>query len=102
MLVNSKKMKSAKVYTKSGVFLGRLSSVDLDADTGHLLALHVRVSGMVPGLMDEEALVAWSQVLSMSEKEVRVVDTFVNEGEMWIKKRFAVPPAQLKENSESA
>lgn len=102
MLVNTKKLKNAKVRTKAGIFLGRLASLDFDADTGHLISLRVRIGGMVPGLMDEEALIAWSQVLSMTEKEIVVVDTFVTEGVVWIKKRFSAPPAQLKGREEPA
>ncbi|MFA4954301.1 MAG: hypothetical protein WC641_03250 [Patescibacteria group bacterium] len=102
MLVNTNKLKNVKVRTKSGISLGRLASLDLDADSGHLISLHVRTSGMLPGLMDEEALVAWSQVLSMSEKEIVVTDAFVTQGATWIKKRFAAPSAQFKERTESA
>lgn len=99
MLLNSKTAMGLPVRTKSGIQLGKLASFDLDAETGRLTALHVRVRGMVPGLLDDEAIVAWPQVVTMDDKEIVVVDSFATRGVTLAKKDFASPAANFKERS---
>lgn len=89
MTVNSKHMQGVQVHTISGTRLGQVASFDLDADTGRLAAVRVKISRMVPAGLGPEALVAWSQIVSMDDKEVVVVDAFVVERESWMKKSFA-------------
>lgn len=72
--------------------MGKVSSLDLDAETGRLVTLHVRVSGVVPGLLDQEAFVAWSQIISLSETEVIVEDTTVTPASSRFAKRFSPAP----------
>lgn len=95
MTVNSKKMAGVPVRTVSGVGVGKVASMDFDAETGRLTSLRVKVSGAMPGLMGQEAFVAWTQIVSMDEKQVVVADASVPEGMSWMKKRLASPPAHL-------
>jgi len=101
MTVNSKDMQGVPVRTASGQSVGKLLSFDVDADTGRLAAIRVKISGVVPAMLGQEALVPWTQILSMSESEVVIVDGFVPEREGWLKKSLAVPPVHvaMRENS---
>lgn len=74
MVINSKSLVGVPVRTAAGQMVGKLASLEIDAETGRISVLRVRVRGMVPGLLDDESFVAWSQVVSMSEKEIVVVD----------------------------
>lgn len=76
MVVNSKKMNGCAVRTASGQPVGRLASIDFDADTGRMSALQVRLRGL--GL--ETAQIAWSQVIAIHETEIVVADTSVPAG----------------------
>lgn len=101
MIVNSKQMQGVPVRTSAGQSVGKLLSVDFDADTGRLVAIRVKISGVVPAMLGQEALVAWAQIVSMSEKEVVISDGFVVEREGWLEKSLAVPPAHvaMRDNS---
>ncbi|GEM_PF-1180264 len=97
MLVNSKRLSHALVRTRSGTSVGKVSSLDLDAETGRLVTLHVRVSGVVLGLLDQETLVAWSQIVSLSETEVIVEDTAVTSASARFAESFS--PASAPQTS---
>lgn len=77
MVINSKRLVGAVVRTKSGERLGKLTSVDLDADTGRLTTLHVTPYGAVASLLVGDLLIAWSSVYSMAEEEIIVQDAVV-------------------------
>ncbi len=99
MSLNSKALVGVPVRTKIGQTIGKLASLEIDPDTGRISALRVRVRGFVPGLLDDETFVGWSQVVSMDEKEIVVVDAFVPAGATLAKNDFVSPPAHLKEQS---
>jgi sporulation protein YlmC with PRC-barrel domain len=90
MQVNGRKLVNIPVKTKSGQALGRLSDIVIDADTGRLSFLQVRVRGFIPGLMDQELRIAWAQVVSLSDKEAIVADAAV---EALARNRIAIAPA---------
>jgi len=79
MTLNSKQMHGTHVLTRSGQALGKLASVDFDGDTGHLSALHVS-SGLVKGLLSDELVIAWNQVVEITEEKIIVSDTAIPEG----------------------
>jgi len=90
MLVNTRDMVGNPVRTKTGLLLGRLKSLDFDAETGRLDALHVKIRGPVPGLLDDELIIAWVQVISMNDKEIIVADNFAEQGAAKVRKWFAL------------
>ena len=87
-MINSKKMQGVPVRTASGQQVGKLISFDVDADRGRIEALRVRMSRSMPALLNKEAYVSWSQIVSMDEKEIVVRDGVVVE-------RSAVPSNSL-------
>lgn len=100
MNLNSKTLVGTPVRTRSGTPVGKLASLDFEADTGRLAALHVRVRGVVPGLLDDEALIAWSQVVSLDEREILVEDAAVVAGQAILaRKDMAAPSAHFKERA---
>jgi len=100
MNLNSRSLVGTPVRTRSGTPVGKLASLDFEADTGRLAVLRVRVRGMVPGLLDDEALVAWSQVVSLDEREIVVDDAAVTVGSSVLaRKDLAAPSAHFKERA---
>lgn len=77
MVVNSKRLGKAAIRTQSGVRLGTLASVDLDGETGKLVAIRVLAKGPVMGLLSNELVIAWPDIVSMTEREIVVKDAFV-------------------------
>lgn len=77
--LNSKRLQGVPVLTRSGHALGKLQSIDLDADTGHLTAIHV-VTGLVKGLLNDELVIIWNQVVEMGEERIIVSDTAIPSG----------------------
>lgn len=71
------KLAGIPVKTRSGEGLGRLVDVSIDTDTGRIDALLVRSRGLIPGLLDQELRITWSQVVSLSPTEAIVVDAVV-------------------------
>jgi len=88
-MVNSKQLQGIPVRTVGGQNVGKLLSLDLDTETGRMTALRVKISGFVPALLDQEALVAWSQVVSLGPEEIVVKETTVVERATWLSKKLA-------------
>ncbi len=78
MRVNSKRLARAMVRTVSGVQVGKLASIDLDGESGKLIAIRVAPRGVVSGLLSEELVIAWQYVVSMDEEEIIVEDASVH------------------------
>ncbi len=79
MNLNSKSFAGTPVQTRSGMTLGRLASLDFDADTGHLVSIRVH-AGLVKGLLADELIIAWSQIVEMKPKKIIVSDTSIPAG----------------------
>lgn len=79
MTVNSKRLAGTPVVTRAGASLGKLVSLDFDADTGHLAALHVS-TGLVKGLLSDELVIGWGQVVEMTPEKIIVSDTAIPAG----------------------
>ncbi len=80
MRLNSRQLLGLPVTTKSGQDLGKVGSFDVDADTGQVQTFHVKTRGLVKGLLEEELLVAWSQVIEINEDRMVVADASVPQG----------------------
>ncbi|MBU1034521.1 hypothetical protein KKD42_01880, partial [Patescibacteria group bacterium] len=65
--------------TKSGQVLGRVVDSIIDTETGRTAFLLVRSRGLIHGLMGDALKIAWSQIISIDEKEVVVTDLVVRE-----------------------
>jgi sporulation protein YlmC with PRC-barrel domain len=92
MVVNSRHFTNARVRTRAGIAVGKAASLDFDADTGRLTMLHVRISG-VAHLLDHELLIAWAQIVSISEDEVIVEDAAVPATSGALAKRLSATTA---------
>lgn len=78
MVVNTKRMVNVPVKIKTGMVIGKVASFDCDAHSGRLVSVFVRTAGFVPHVLGQELVVAWSQVVSMDETEVVVVDAAIS------------------------
>lgn len=67
------------VRTLSGIRLGRVSSWDLDVETGKLAAIHV-LPGVAVRLMTDELVIPWTQIVEITTEVVIVVDATVPIG----------------------
>lgn len=77
--INSKRIMGVQVKTRDGRMIGKVSSLDIDADTGHLVNILVATS-FVSGLLNDELIISWSQIISMNAEEVIVSDLVVPAG----------------------
>ncbi|KAA0207003.1 PRC-barrel domain containing protein [Candidatus Uhrbacteria bacterium] len=98
MILNSKAMSGLPVETRSGQSLGRIASFDVDADTGRIKTFHVKSGNLVSGLLGDELMVDWGQVLELTEMRLVVADSAVPAGERALAKAAtAAPPATFME-----
>jgi len=74
MLLNSRQLARVPVRTQSGTRLGKLASVDIDADTGRISAIRVIPLGAVIRLLGTELIIGWAQIVSMTTEEIVVKD----------------------------
>ncbi len=74
MVVNSKQLLGLPVFTRSGVHVGKVAGFLIETDTGRLSSLSVKARGLVPGLLDQELAVAWSQVVELTNERAVVED----------------------------
>ena len=79
-MLNSKRMVGVPVKTTSGVPVGSVASLDFDEETGRLAILYVRARGVVSKLLEDELVVSWSQIVTITESEVVIKDAYVPQG----------------------
>lgn len=77
MRINHKKLIGLPVLTKSGQAVGKLAEVEVETDNGRIETLVVHTAGPIPAITHNELLIAWSQVVLISEKEIIVADATV-------------------------
>lgn len=80
MLMNVKKILGLPVKTKAGINIGKVFGLEIDVDTGKISIIQVRSPGMFLHLMDDLLMVSWSQIVSISENEVIIVDAVIPVG----------------------
>lgn len=76
MLIGADKLMRLPVYTESGIRLGRVSDLEIDADTHNVLRYVVRPNFLIP----KTFLVATSQVKDITDKKVIVYDSTLKSG----------------------
>ena len=76
MVVNVKSFFGTNVRTQSGIRLGQVQTMSIDEDSGKLALIHVRARG-VTHLLENELLISWSDIVSMSVEEIVVRDGVV-------------------------
>lgn len=77
MIVNTKRVVGTRVETKTGDAVGKVASIDLDADTGRLHTLWVKTRG-ISGLLEDELAVSWNAIVSFSEERVVIADATIS------------------------
>lgn len=77
-----RKLTGIPVKTRSGNPVGKLADFLVETDTGRIEFLLVRTGVSIPGLMHQELQIAWSQVITLTEKEAIVADGSVPAGSL--------------------
>jgi sporulation protein YlmC with PRC-barrel domain len=80
MRINTKQLMGLPVETEGGASIGKVCSADVETETGRIIAIHAKTRGVIPGLMDEDLLIAWSQIVEITAEHVIVQDATVPEG----------------------
>ena len=74
MIRSSKQLVGLPVHTVSGLDLGQLSEFDIETETGRIKQIRVKPSGLVKGLIRDELLINWSQIIEIRTSEIIVDD----------------------------
>lgn len=74
MLILFKHLKKLPVYTKSGIFLGRVAGMELETES-HL----VRTYFVRKAFLGSELAISRTQVLSITSEKIIVLDSAVKE-----------------------
>ena len=77
MLINEKQFKKIKVETKSGQALGRLSSFDLETNTGQIMKYYVKAQNYLAGLFANSLLIDKDQIISFDNEKMIVQDNVI-------------------------
>ena len=80
MLLSSKQLVGLPVVTRGGMVVGKVAGFKLETDTGRLASLHVKARGLVPGLLDQELVIGWNEIIELSDNQVVVKDGSVPVG----------------------
>jgi len=91
MQIRPRKLIGIPVKTRAGQLLGKLADVLVETNTGRVEFLLVRTGMAIPGLSRDELRIAWSQVISLSEKEAIVADATIPVGSRMLAMNI-VPP----------
>jgi len=65
------------VITKSGIDLGKVSSVEVDVASGRITSFFVASSHMIPRLLESELIISWHQVIDWDQDKIIVDDMVV-------------------------
>jgi sporulation protein YlmC with PRC-barrel domain len=74
MIRLSRQLIGLPVRTVGGIALGQVSELEIDTETGRIKNIHVKPSGLVKGLMNDELIISWSQIIEIRINEVLVED----------------------------
>ncbi len=77
MLLNTKHLTGVAVVTRMGERVGKVVSFDVNDLTGRLAVMHVKASGLVARLTDDELLIPWDAILEMTEKKIVIADGII-------------------------
>lgn len=77
--LSSSDLLGLSVQTESGEYLGRITGFDLDADQQQIVCYRVKSAQILAGLFRGQLLVRSDQVVSISRKEMVVVDSLLKE-----------------------
>lgn len=78
MRISNSDLINLPVYTKSGKHLGKISSFELEADSGKIENFHVK-TGLIEGLWHEQLVINSSQVIEITEDKMIVEDNVEKE-----------------------
>lgn len=93
MLLNTKQLTGALVVTRAGQRVGKVVSFDVNDLTGRLAVMHVKASGLVARLTDDELLVPWDAILEMTEKKITIADGVIPAAASTIASAITPTPA---------
>jgi sporulation protein YlmC with PRC-barrel domain len=82
MFINYKNLIGLPVKTKSGLFLGKIKSFEIESETQTISRYVVKSRSLISKLLSEEVgeiLIGYSQVLSLDEEKMIVEDILVKE-----------------------
>lgn len=74
MTINSKELVGVNVETRSGEHVGKVASLDIVIQTGHLAAIRVKLPGIISGLLSDEISVVWIDIIEITPKLVIISD----------------------------
>lgn len=96
-----KQLSGVSVQTASGTSIGAVSDVGIDTDTGRVQKVSVRSGGLVKGLMGDELMVDWSQIIEIREDVVVVDDALAKEANKSLARSMApTAVAMMSEQGE--
>ena len=70
-------LKGLPIMTRAEQELGTLQSIEIDTERGSIANLMVRPAGLVRGLVANELIIAWSEVIEWTEKRIVVTDACI-------------------------
>ncbi|OGY41574.1 MAG: hypothetical protein A2Y82_01110 [Candidatus Buchananbacteria bacterium RBG_13_36_9] len=79
MLINQKQLKKVAVETQSGHFLGYISDIELETDTGVIERYYVKSLLSIPGLFKNKLLIHKNQIISFEPGKMVVEDSAIKE-----------------------
>ena len=78
MLINSQNLVGLKVETKSGQYIGRIQSFDIDIDTQGVRCYYVKPKLLLEGgVFSDELKVHQKQVIDINQERMVVMDNIV-------------------------
>jgi sporulation protein YlmC with PRC-barrel domain len=101
MTINTKEMHGVPVLTEQGISVGRVASFDLEADTGRMKALRVKLPGILTGLLSDELHVPWASIVELGKDRVIITDASIPAEARTVAKRMAANPEPLMKESET-
>lgn len=93
MVLNTKQLTGLPVFTRSEQRVGKVTTFDINAWTGRIAVMHVKASGLVARLSDEELLVPWDAIVEMTEERVVITDNVVQAPASAIASTMSPSPA---------
>ena len=73
MKISNNDLINLPVYTQSGEHLGKVSSFEINSDTGKIENFHIK-TGLIEGLWHEQLVVSHSQVVEITGEKMVVED----------------------------
>jgi sporulation protein YlmC with PRC-barrel domain len=102
MIRPCKQIISLPVETRLGIALGHVIDLEIETETGKMMNIHVKPSGLVNGIIKDQLIISWSNIVEIGMKKVIVEDAVASKQAEVLAKPASTSPLVMASEKEDS